>query len=215
VLPRPPAHELRRRLPRLMVGLVVFGLGIAFMVRSDLGLGPWDVLHQGVTNRTGIPIGTVGIIVGVLLLVTFPPLKERMGIGTIANTFVIGIVIDLTLLVMPEVGALVLRIVLMVAGILMIAVGSGWYIGSGLGPGPRDGLMTGIARLGPSIRVVRTGIEVSVLVLGWLLGGTVGVGTVLFAVTIGPLVQLFLERLSLPGLDAARPWFEPPAEPGR
>lgn len=201
----PPPGELRRRSPRLLAGLVLFGFGIALMVRSELGLGPWDVLHQGISRRTGVPIGTVGILVGVALLAFWIPLHERMGVGTIANTVVIGVVIDLSLLVLPDVGPAPLRWALMVVGVLLIAVGSGFYIGAGLGPGPRDGLMTGLAARGISVRAVRTGIEVTALVVGWLLGGTVGIGTVLMAFAIGPLVQVCLERLSLPPLVPSTP----------
>jgi len=197
----PSRADLRLRLPRLALGLLGFGLGIALMVHADLGLGPWDVLHQGISERTGIPIGTVGILVGLLLLVAWLPLRERMGIGTIANVLVIGVIIDVTLWLLPDVEALAIRIPELVVGVLLIGLGSGAYIGAGLGPGPRDGLMTSLARRGVgSVRTVRTGIEVTALVLGFLLGGTVGVGTVLQAVTIGPIVQFFLERLSLPEL---------------
>jgi uncharacterized membrane protein YczE len=214
VLSFPPAAERRRRFPRLLLGLVAFGLGIAFMVRSGLGLGPWDVLHQGITNRTGIPIGMVGIAVGIVLLLFFPLLRERIGVGTIGNTLVIGVVIDLTLLVLPGARALPLQVAFMVGGILAIAIGSGAYIGAGLGPGPRDGLMTGLARhTGASIRVVRTGIEVSVLLLGIALGGTFGIGTIAMALTIGPLVQFFLQWLSLPALIPATPDPAHPHEP--
>lgn len=206
MLPFPSRSELRRRSPRLVLGLIAFGLGIALMVRSDLGLGPWDVLHQGITNRTGIPIGTVGILVGVALLATWLPLRERAGIGTLGNTVLIGVVIDLTLLVLPEPESAWARVAFMLAGILGIAVGSGAYIGAGLGPGPRDGLMTGLARLtGASLRLVRTGIELTVLAAGILLGGTFGIGTILLALSIGPLVQLFLGWFELPPLADAAP----------
>jgi uncharacterized membrane protein YczE len=211
VLAVPSRPELRRRLPPLLLGLVVFGVGIALLVRSGLGLGPWDVMHQGITNRTGVPIGTVGIGVGVVLLAAFPPLRERIGIGTIANTLVIGVVIDLTMLVLPDAQHLALQVAFMVGGILAIAIGSGAYIGCGLGPGPRDGLMTGLARVtGSSVRLVRTGIELTVLAIGVALGGTIGVGTVAFALAIGPLVQVFLARFSLPPLLPTNPV---PADP--
>lgn len=186
------------RLWRLFVGLFAFGLGIALLVHADLGLGPWDVLHQGISERTGIPIGTVGIGVGVLLLLLWIPLPVRIGFGTVANTIVVGLVIDGTLWLLPESAPLGMRLVEAPLGIVLVAIGSGFYIGAGLGPGPRDGLMTGLAARGvASLRVVRTGIEVTVLVLGWLLGGTVGIATAIQAVTIGPLVQWFLHRLSL------------------
>ena len=186
------------RLWRLFVGLFAFGFGIALLVHADLGLGPWDVLHQGISKRTGIPIGTVGIGVGALLLLLWIPLPVRIGFGTIANTVVIGLVIDGTLWLLPESAPLGVRLVEAPLGIVLVAIGSGFYIGAGLGPGPRDGLMTGLAARGvASVRVVRTGIELTVLLLGWLLGGTVGIATAVQAVTIGPLVQLFLDKLSL------------------
>lgn len=194
-IPRPP--ELWPLLARLMFGLVLFGLGIALTVIADLGLGPWDVFHQGLSERTGIPIGTMIIIVSVLVLVAWIPLKERIGLGTIANAIVIGVTVDLALLVLPERLDLVLaQWAALLFGVLLVAIGSGFYIGAGLGPGPRDGLMTGLNRLtGRSIGLVRAAIEVAVLILGWLLGGTIGVGTLVFAFAIGPLVQFFLKRL--------------------
>ncbi len=198
MLPIPPLPELWPRLARLLFGLVLFGVGLALMVIADLGLSPWDVFHQGVSVRTGIPIGTVVIITGLLLLVTWIPLKERIGIGTIANAIVIGLVLDLLLLVLPErLDQLAARWAIMLVGVVVVAIGSGFYIGAGLGPGPRDGLMTGIARRGHSLRVVRVGIELGALIVGWLLGGTVGIGTVVFALAIGPLVQFFLYRLQV------------------
>ena len=205
MLPRPSRAELQRRLPRLMFGLFVFGLGLAFMVVADLGLAPWEVLHQGISNRTGIPIGTVGIISGLLVLLAWFPIGERFGIGTLANVIFIGIVIDVSLWIFPnELDGLWLRWVAMVGGLVLVAIGSGYYIGVHLGPGPRDGLMTGLGRrTGRPIGLVRAIIEVSVLVAGWLLGGTVGAGTVAFAFGIGPLVQLFLHRLSLDVIESA------------
>lgn len=200
MLPIPPWSVLRPRLPRLLFGLVLFGLGLAFMVVADLGLAPWEVLHQGISRHTGIPIGTVGIITGLLVLIAWIPLGERIGIGTVANVILIGIVIDLTLLLLPEqFDELIMRWAALVVGLVLVAIGSGYYIGAGLGPGPRDGLMTGLnRRTGYPIGLVRAVLEVAVLVAGWLLGGTVGVGTVLFAFGIGPLVQFFLKRLSMP-----------------
>jgi len=178
---------------------VLFGLGLALMVVADLGLAPWEVLHQGISRQTGIPIGTVGILTGIIVLVLWIPLRERIGLGTVANVIVIGIVIDLTLLLLPaRIDDLTLRWAALAGGLLLVGAGSGFYIGAGLGPGPRDGLMTGLARRGHSIRVVRGGIEISVLAAGWLLGGTVGIGTVIFAFGIGPLVQVALGRLSVP-----------------
>jgi uncharacterized membrane protein YczE len=196
-IPRPPG--LWPRLARLFFGLVLFGFGLALMVIADLGLSPWDVFHQGISQRTGIPIGTVVIITGLLLLVFWIPLKERIGIGTIANAIVIGITLDVSLLFLPaQIDPLAVRWLSMLLGVLLVAIGSGFYIGAGLGPGPRDGLMTGLARItGRPIALVRGLLEVSVLIIGWLLGGTVGVGTLVFAFGIGPLVQYFLSRLQV------------------
>lgn len=197
MLPFPPVDELLRRLPRLFVGLVLFGMGIACMVRAELGLAPWDVLHQGVSTRSGLAIGTVTILTGVVVLALWLPLRERMGIGTVANAFVIGLVVNATLSVLEAPEPMWARVGLLVLGIFLFGPGSGFYIGAGLGPGPRDGLMTGLARRGHPVRVVRTGIELSALAIGWALGGQVGVGTVLFALTVGPNVHWFLERMTL------------------
>jgi uncharacterized membrane protein YczE len=196
-IPRPPG--LWPRLARLLFGLVLFGFGLALMVIADLGLSPWDVFHQGVSQRTGVPIGTVVIITGLLLLVLWIPLKERIGIGTIANAIVIGLTLDLFLLILPgQIDALAVRWLSMLLGVLLVAIGSGFYIGAGLGPGPRDGLMTGITRrTGYPLGLVRGVLEIGVLIIGWLLGGTVGVGTLVFAFGIGPLVQFFLNRLQV------------------
>lgn len=198
MLPFPSRSELVRRVPRLILGLVLFGLGISMMVTANLGLSPWEVFHQGISRRTGIPLGTVGILTGILVLLLWFPLRERPGIGTITNVFLIGIVIDLTQLVFPDsIDTMWLRWVLMIGGTVVIALGSGLYIGVGLGPGPRDGLMTGLSRRNIPIGVARIGIEVTVLAAGWILGGTVGIGTVVFAFGVGPLVAVFLPRMSL------------------
>lgn len=193
-----PATDLRHRMPRLLVGLVLFGVGIASMVRADLGLSPWDVLHQGVAGRTALSIGTVSILTSLAVLLLWVPLRERPGIGTLLNAVLIGLVVDLTLWLVPPVAALPPRILLLLAGPALVGIGSGFYIGAGLGPGPRDGLMTGLARRGLAVGPVRAGIEATVLVLGWLLGGTVGIGTVVFTLSIGPLVQVALRWLSMP-----------------
>ena len=198
----PTRAELRRRLPRLLPGLAACGLGLALMVLADLGLGPWEALHQGLSERTGIPIGTMGILVGAAVLLAWVPLRQRPGLGTICNVVLIGLVIDAVLALAPEPAGLPVRVACLAAGVVLMGVGSGLYIGAGLGPGPRDGLMTGLAARGHSLRLVRTAIELTALVAGWALGGTVGVGTVAFALCIGPLVQLFLGRLSVPSLTA-------------
>ena len=203
MLPRPPAHELRSRLPRLLLGLTLFGMGIGLMVRADLGLGPWDVLHQGVAERTGATIGTVTILTGIVVLLLWIPIRERPGLGTVLNVLLIGFVVDATLAVVDPPDLLWQRVALLLLGVYVFGPGSGWYIGAGLGPGPRDGLMTGIARRGHSVRVVRTGIELVVLAVGALLGGSVGIGTVLFALSVGPNVHWHLERMTLPEVAAA------------
>ena len=198
MLPLPPADELRARVPRLLAGLVLFGVGIALMVRADLGLAPWDVLHQGVSERTDIAIGTVTILVGVVVLLLWIPIRERWGIGTVLNVLVIGLVVDATLALVDAPAAMWQRVAFLALGIFVFGPGSGLYIGAGLGPGPRDGLMTGLARRGRSVRVVRTGIELTALAVGAALGGGVGVGTVAFALTVGPNVHWHLEKMTLP-----------------
>ncbi|HEV7760441.1 MAG TPA: hypothetical protein VGO78_15670 [Acidimicrobiales bacterium] len=183
---------------RLAVGLVLCGGGIALMVRADLGLAPWSVLDQGLAERTGLQIGTVSIITGAIVLTMWIPLRQRPGIGTIANIVLIGLTIDAVLAVVDPPGSTAGRVAFMLLGVAMWGPGSGFYIGAGLGPGPRDGLMTGLHAKGVgSIRVVRTALEVIVLTVGWLLGGSVGVGTVVFALTIGPNVQHFLRLLGV------------------
>jgi uncharacterized membrane protein YczE len=191
------AERLPRRLVNLYAGLVLFGLSIALMVHSGLGLNPWDVFHQGLAERTGWRFGLVVIGVSAVVLLLWIPLRERPGVGTVSNVIVIGLAVDGALAVLPEPGQLTVRAGFLVAGIVLNGLATGLYIGAGLGPGPRDGLMTGLARRGHSIRVVRTSIEVLVLAAGWLLGGTVGIGTVLYAVSIGPLVHFFLPRLTV------------------
>lgn len=198
----PARSELSRRLTQLVPGLVCCGVGLALMVLARLGLGPWDVLHQGVSERTGMPIGTVVMSVGGLVLLAWLPLRQRLGLGTVLNVAVIGLVIDAVLALAPEPSALAARWACLLGGVLLMGVGSGLYIGAGLGPGPRDGLMTGIAARGYSVRLVRTVIELSALALGWALGGTAGIGTLVFAFAIGPLVQLFLDLLTIPTATA-------------
>lgn len=191
-----PRSEVLRRLPRLFAGFAVLGVSIALMVRADLGLSPWDVLHQGVAERTGIGIGTVGILVGLLVLLAWIPLGERIALGTVLNVVTIGAVIDLVLPHLPSDPSTATRWAFLAAGTLMIGPGVALYLSCGLGAGPRDGVMTALAERGWSLRVVRTVMEVAVLVTGFLLGGTVGLGTVLFAVTIGPSIHWCLDRLA-------------------
>jgi len=186
------------RLLWLMTGLVGFGFSLALIVIADIGLPPWDVFHQGVSEQLGWSLGTSVVVTSGFVLLLWIPIRERPGIGTIANAIVVGVVLDLSLAVLPDdVDSMAARIALLLGGILLNGFTTGFYIGAGLGPGPRDGLMTGIAKKGPSIRLVRTSIEVTVLTIGALLGGGFGVGTVLFALSIGPLAQIFIPRLSL------------------
>lgn len=187
------------KLVRCIIGLAFFGFGITLFIRADLGLAPWDVFHKGVAEVLDVSIGLVIIGVGLLLLLLWIPLRQRPGLGTILNALEIGIVVDLTKPLIGEPDMVVLRVLMVAAGLVVVGVGSALYIGAGLGSGPRDGLMMGIStrRIGTraiSIRVARTAIEMTVLVAGVLLGGTVGLGTVAFMLGIGPLVQLFLPR---------------------
>ncbi len=183
------------RLPALIVGVILFGIGIALMVEAGLGLGPWEALNQGIARQTGLEIGTVSILLGIPILALWWPLGERPGIGTVFNVLLIGTSTNIAigLLPTPPTDAVAVRFAVMLAGVVVIAIGSGLYLSTDLGPGPRDGLMTGVShRFGWSIRRARTAIEVTVLVIGWALGGTVGIGTVVFALGIGPLLQLIL-----------------------
>jgi uncharacterized membrane protein YczE len=191
-------RRLPRRLGQLYVGLVLYGISMALLVRSRLGVMPWDVLHQGISRHLGWSLGTVSIIVGALVLLAWIPLRQLPGVGTVSNVFVIGIAVDAALAVLPAPSLLAVRVAFVVAGVLLNGVATAAYIGVHLGPGPRDGLMTGLVRrTGGSVRVVRTSIEVGVVATGWLLGGTLGLGTVVYALTVGPLVQLLLPRMSL------------------
>jgi uncharacterized membrane protein YczE len=192
-----PTDRPVERIVRCVGGLALFGVGIALLLAADLGAAPWDVFHTGVSDLTGVPVGTVIIITGLLLLLVWIPLRESPGLGTLLNAIEIGLVVDLVLPVIPEPDQPAVRIVMMLAGVGIIAVGSGLYIGAGLGPGPRDGLMTGLARRGVSIRVARTGIELAILAVGVALGGAIGIGTAVFALGIGPLVHHLLPRLTM------------------
>ena len=197
-LPSLRDRRLGRRLVQLYLGLALYGASMALLVRSRLGVMPWDVLHQGLSRHIGWSLGTVSIAVGALVLLAWIPLRQLPGVGTISNVVVIGVAVDGTLALLPAPSALVGRVALVVAGVLLNAVATAAYIGVHLGPGPRDGLMTGLVRrTGGSVRIVRTSIEVAVVATGWLLGGTLGLGTVVYALAIGPLVQILLPRLSL------------------
>ena len=181
------------RIPGLLAGLVVFGFGIALMAQANVGLGPWEALHQGVQFRTGIPMGTVSILLGVPILALWWPLGERPGLGTLLNVLLIGTATNVGNALIPAQTVPAFQLAQMAAGVVVIGLGSGIYLSADLGPGPRDGLMVGIHhRFGWSIRRSRTVIEISALVVGWALGGTIGIGTVVFAFGIGPVVQVML-----------------------
>ncbi len=213
---RPAMHEAPLPLPvvgsvpvlraaaRLLAGLITCGASVALMVTADLGLGPWDVLHQGISRRAGISIGIATILVGATVLMMWFPLRERPGIGTITNVLVIGMTVDLVLSLVSTPEALWQRWTMLLLAVPLLSVGVGLYLGAGLGPGPRDGVMTGLARRGLPIGVARTGIELTALTLGWLLGGTVGLGTIYIAAGIGPMVHVTVPRLRAP-------WYPPGA----
>jgi uncharacterized membrane protein YczE len=189
---------------QLFAGLILYGISLALLIRAGLGLAPWDVLHQGLARITGTSVGQMVIAVSFVVLLAWIPLRQRPGFGTIANALLVGVAVDLTMLVIDDVNALAWRLLLLIAGVALNGLATALYIGASLGPGPRDGLMTGVvARTGRSVRLVRTVIELAVLVLGWLLGGTVGVGTVLYAISIGPIAHLLLPRLTV-AADASR-----------
>lgn len=200
-----------RRIAQLLVGLFLYGIAIAAMVRAGIGVGPWDVLTQGIVAQTGITFGVVVIAVGVIVLLLWIPIRQKPGVGTVLNILLIGPAADLGLAVIPQQHDWWLQGLLFAGGLVLLAVATGLYVGARLGPGPRDGLMTGIhARWGWPIWAVRTGIEVTVLAVGWLLGGQVGIGTVAFALLIGPMVGLTLPFLRVPDASAPRPRTDPP-----
>ncbi len=194
--PARPHDLIGRRVTLLLCGLALYGLSLALLVVADLGVSPWDVFHQGVARRLDGRLGLVLIATSFAVLLAWIPIRERPGIGTVANAVLVGAGVDVALRVLPEPDAWAWRFGFLALGVVLNGVATGMYIGAGLGPGPRDGLMTGIARRGHSIRVVRTSIEVTVLAIGALLGGTVGIGTVVYAVAIGPLAHLFLPVFS-------------------
>lgn len=200
------AGRLGRRIPQLLVGLFLYGASIALMVRGVLGNMPWDVLHQGISRQVPLSLGVIIIVMSVVVLLLWIPLRQRPGLGTIANAVLVGVAADAVLWLLTAPDGYAARGGFLVAGVLLNGVASAMYIGAQLGPGPRDGLMTGVARVtGRSLRLVRTAIEVTVILLGWMLGGVVGLGTVVYAVAIGPLTQSLL------------PWFtvelDPPPSP--
>jgi uncharacterized membrane protein YczE len=180
------------RATALLVGLSGYGFSMAMLVRAGLGLDPWDVFHQGLAGHTGMTIGMASAVVGVGVLLAWIPLRNRPGIGTLANVVVIAVTVDAGMALLPTPASLPVRIALMLAAVLLNALSTVLYVGAGLGPGPRDGLMTGLAARGMSLRAVRTGIELTVLAAGFALGGTVGIGTLLYALAIGPLAHVFV-----------------------
>lgn len=187
-----------RQLTQLGIGLFLYGVSIALMLSAGLGVDSWDVLHQGLSQRTGISFGSVVIGVSVLVLLLWIPLRQRPGLGTVANALAVGLVADAAIALLPRPELLWWQLLMLTAGIVANGIATGLYIGAGLGPGPRDGLMTGLAaRTGRSIRLMRTVIELSVLAAGWVLGGPVGLGTLLYAVSIGPIVQISIARFSI------------------
>ena len=199
----PSRRELQRRLPPLVAGLVAIGLSIALSIRAELGLAPWDVFHQGVADTTGLSFGLVVVLVGLVVLLAWIPLRQRVGVGTLVNTLSIGFIANFGLWLVPDQDLLAVRIPFLLAALVLFGLGGGLYIGSGLGPGPRDGLMTAIAARGHRLWVVRTVLECSVLIAGFALGGDVGVGTLLIALGIGPLTHAALRRFHLPVHDDA------------
>jgi uncharacterized membrane protein YczE len=201
--------RLPRRLVQLYLGLALYGVSMALFVRSQLGNMPWDVLHQGIERYVPVSFGTITIATGVIVLLLWIPLRQRPGLGTVSNVLVIGVVVDLALRAVGEPSHLAVRIAFLVAGVVLNAVATACYIGARFGPGPRDGLMTGVvAKYGWPVRRVRTVIEVAVVAIGFALGGTLGVGTLVYALAVGPLVHPLLPLLRVP--EPAHP-SEPPA----
>ena len=195
---------MTRRLLQLSIGLALYGLSVGLMVRSNLGVTPWDVFHQGLSEHSGLGLGTIIIVVGAAVLLLWIPLRQRPGIGTISNVFLVGVWTDVSLWVIPPAQSPPLACAMLLGGILLNGAAGGAYIGAGLGPGPRDGLMTGLVRrTGKSVRLIRTAIEVVVVAVGWGLGGTLGPGTLLYALTIGPIVHRLLPLFTI--ADGAGP----------
>lgn len=201
---------LLRRWAQLLVGLVLYGISLAMMIRAGLGVSPWDVLGQGASLQTGIPFGFMTNIIGALVLLLWIPLRQKPGIGTVLNVLLVGPSAEVGLLLMVEPDQLWARVLLFTGGLVLLALASGLYIGARLGPGPRDGLMTGVhSRFGLPIWLVRTTIEATVLGIGWILGGTVGLGTVAFALLIGPLINFLLPLLRVPERPGRQPATKP------
>lgn len=186
------------RSTRLLTGLVLFGLGLALLVQAHLGLDPWTVFSDGAAQRVGLTLGEVTVVSSLGVLLLWIPLRQRPGTGTVANALLVGPVLDIGVAFLPSPQPMALRIVYLALGLVLVAVGTGLYVGVGWGPGPRDGLMTGLVELGVPVYLARTLIEGSVLVVGWLLGGTIGAATVVYALGVGPLVARALPRLVLP-----------------
>ena len=205
--------DLTRRLSQLLAGLWLYGASLALLVRSELGVAPWDVLHQGLSRTFGLSIGTWVLLVGALVLLLWLPLRQRPGIGTLSNVLLVGVALDATLAVLPGADAPPARAALLLGGVLLNAVATALYVGARLGPGPRDGLMTGLAARGLPVRTVRTAIEVVVLLAGLALDGTAGVGTVVYALAVGPLVQPLLPLLDTAARSSGRAT-PPAAGPG-
>lgn len=197
-------RRLLRRLVQLYVGLVLYGVSMALMVQSSQGVMPWDVLHQGISRQTGLSLGTVTVLVALVVLLAWVPLRQRPGLGTVSNVVVIGLAVDAALAVLPAPSATAVQLTFGAAGVLLNAVATAAYIGVRMGPGPRDGLMTGLVRrTGRSVRLIRTSIEVAVVAAGWSLGGRLGLLTVVYALSIGPLVHVLLPRLQVAMADDA------------
>lgn len=201
----PSGAQWRARAPRLVAGLAIIAVGIALMVRAELGIAPYEVLNQGVSVRTPLTIGQASIVIGLGVLLLWFPLRQRPGFGTLTNILTVGVMLDAWLLLVPAPEPLWLRLVFSLVGVALIGIGIGLYIGAGLGPGPRDGLMTGLAEFGPPVWAVRLALETSALLLGWYLGGTVGVGTVAFAVGVPFLADWSLRRFAVRDEGAGDP----------
>lgn len=198
-------RRLPRRSAQLLIGLFLYGIGIAFMVRGQIGAAPWDVLSQGIARHVPLTFGVVTVLVSVVVLLLWIPLRQRLGVGTVLNALLVGPSADVGLAVIPVDQPLWLRVCFFVIGLLVLSAATGLYIGAHFGPGPRDGLMTGLHRqTGWRIWIVRTGIEVIVVVIGWVLGGNVGIGTVAFALLVGPLCQYFMRIFAVPLARAAK-----------